>query len=83
MNPDRKKVQLNSRAERKQFKDNLKIYLRINRITQRSICDRIGVTEQEFHNMLTGYQSSIPTKNYYSFDQFKDVILKELCITQL
>lgn len=80
---DKKQHQLKLRSERKEFKDNLKIYCRINRVTQREICAGIGICEQEFHNLLTGYQSSVPNKGIDSFSEFQQKIFSYLCITQL
>lgn len=81
--PNRRKVQLELRKERQSFKDKLKVHCKINMISQRSICDDLDITDQEFHNMLTGYQSSIPRKNILSFEQFQQEIYRILCITKL
>ena len=67
----KKQTQLLLRENRRAFKNRLKIYCKLNHISQRSISDHLGITEQEFHNMLTGYQSSIPTKGIDSFEEFK------------
>ena len=66
----RKDTQLSLRSERKEFKDRLKIHCRINRIPQRNISEHLGVTDQEFHNMLTGFQSSVPGKGVEGYEEF-------------
>lgn len=57
-------------VERKSFKDDLTIHRKMTGISQRAICAGIGVFENEFHNMLTGFQSSVPKKNIVDWDDF-------------
>lgn len=79
----RRKTQLKLREEREQFKLSLKIHLKKNMISQRFICSDLNITDQEFHNMLTGYQSSIKRVNILSFQQFKKEIFRILCVTEI
>lgn len=68
------------KAERKEFKEGLKIYCRINRITFRSIADALDITEQEFHNMLFGFQEKVGD---VTFDEFKNHIFMSLGVNNL
>jgi len=79
----KKEKQQIARYERKEFKNKLKIHCKVNRVSQRSLCDAIGITEQEFHNLLTGFQNSVPSKKIQSFEHFMQLILDQLCITSL
>lgn len=69
--------------ELKEFREKLTIYCRINRITYRSIASKIGITEQEFYNMLHGFQRSVKKKGVDDIVDFKQKILEALCIEQL
>lgn len=78
-----KEKRIQMQKEREPFKFDLKIYLKINKISQRALCNGMEVSEQEFYNMLNGFQDSIPSKNIDSFEDFQTKIYKELCITSL
>jgi len=56
--------------ERKGFKDALTVHRKMTGISQRCICAGLGILENEFHNMLTGFQSSIRNKGIADWDDF-------------
>ena len=76
------KTQKVLKQERDSFKKELKIYCRLNMISQRSIASAIEVTEQEYYNFLNGFQSSIKNK-IHSFDHFKELIFSHLRVKDL
>ena len=78
-----KENRIEKMEERKPLKNKLKVYLKINGGCQKEIAKEMGITEQEFHNMLTGFQSSIPSKGIYNLEQFEALILKILCVDSL
>jgi hypothetical protein len=80
---NRQETQQRVRKEREGFKNDLKVHCKVNMITQRTIATSLGITDQEFFNMLTGFQNSIPAKGIDSFDQFKSLILEALCLKSL
>lgn len=73
---------LKRKEERRNFRNSLKIYCKINEVNQKDIANSFEVTEQEFHNMLTGYQSSIPSKGILSFTEFENRVYSYLKITK-
>lgn len=72
-------VQQELKKQRESFKRELKIYCRINKIAQRSIAEAIDISDQEFHNMLAGFQASVRHKQM-DFDSFKAQVFSALGI---
>jgi hypothetical protein len=79
----RRNVQLHLREERKDFKLKLKIYLRKKMISQRYLCDSLNISDQEFHNILTGYQSSVKHAGILSYESFVEKVFDVLRINNL
>ena len=75
-----KTAQEERRLNRKPFRDTIKYHLKINKIKQKDIADALDLTNQEFHNLLTGYQSSAPGKGIDTFEDFKEKVLEYLKI---
>jgi len=76
-------IQRKKRLERKQFRDFIKIHLKINRIRHKDIASSIGLSSQEFHNMLNGFQSSVPKRGISSYEDFKNKLLHELNLMEI
>ena len=62
------------------FERKLKIHCKINRIRFKDIAEHLNITYQELHNILNGFQSSIPSKGYSSYDEIKEKIRKNLAL---
>jgi hypothetical protein len=65
------KLQQKKREERKPFRDAVKIYLQCKDIPQNYLCNKLDLTKQEFNNLMTGYQNSVPSKGIESFSDFE------------
>lgn len=66
------------RENRKPLRDAIKYHLKINNLKQKDIAEKIGLNDQEFHNFLTGYQSSAPAKGIDTFEDFENLVRKHL-----
>lgn len=64
--------------KRKPFRDAVKVFMKCNCITQNEISDRLGVTKQEFSNLMTGYQNSVPSKGIDCYSDFEYKVMKLL-----
>jgi len=57
------------------FRTNLQLSLRKSKdYTQLSLATDMGITPQEFSNMLNGYQSAIPSKGFDTFESFENKV---------
>lgn len=66
------------RSNRKSFRNGIKYHLKVNNIKQKDLAREMGLTDQEFHNFLTGYQSSAPAKGIDTFEDFKKKVLEHI-----
>ena len=71
------------RNNRKSLRNGIKYHLKVNNIKQKDIADKMGLTDQEFHNFLTGYQSSAPGKGIDTFEDFKKKVLELIKIEDI
>ena len=44
---------------RKEYKDRLELFCRVNLVKQREIAAHVGITEQELYNVLNGFQDTV------------------------
>ena len=65
------KNQLFRRISRKEFRDRVKIYCKVNNIYQKDISESLGLTESEFTRLMTGVQCSAPSRDINNFSDFK------------
>lgn len=75
-----KEKQAERKSDRKEFRDKVKIYCKKNMIYQKDIADKLGLTRQEFSNILNGALCSSKTKGIYSYDDFVSKVL--FCISE-
>jgi len=68
--------------ERSIFKHKLKQYCKLNFISQRSIARKIGISDQEFHNMLVGFQNEVSHASL-NWERFTFEVLKVLNVKEL
>ena len=62
------------------FEKRLKIHCKIKRIKFKDIALHIGITSQELHNILNGFQASVPSKGIDNVEQIKQRIRKYLSL---
>ena len=74
---------LTVQKEREPFRNELKLYCKVHKISQRHIAKLMNIEESEFHNMLHGWQSSIPSKGITSWAQFTELVLSKLGVDSL
>jgi len=72
--------QLRRKAERKEFRDKIKLHMKLNFIKLNSVCSQIGITRNEFYNLMNGYLCSIPSKGIIDFEDFKGKVSIVLCL---
>lgn len=70
------------RDKRRPLRNRIKYHLKTNGIKQKDVAEVLGLTDQEFHNFLTGHQSSAPSKGILSFEQFKNLVISHLGIEE-
>lgn len=64
----------------KNFTVKLKIHCKIHRIKYADIAKKLGITSQELHNLLNGFQLSVPSKNIKDCKQAEELIRKHLSL---
>lgn len=62
------------------FEKKLKIHCKMKRIKLKDIADHLEITSQELHNILNGFQASIPSKGIEDVEQLKTAIRKHLSL---
>lgn len=51
------------KKEREEFRNKLKNYVKLNIIKYKDIANHVGITQQELHNMLLGFQETVNNKS--------------------